>query len=108
LHVFNAVLPPPDHRTISDFRKDNLENIEKYFVDIVRIFDKLGYKEVGRIHIDGTKVRGNASAKRTKDRAGFEKWLSKIEEKISGIMKEAEAIDEREDRSCKVKEGGGY
>ncbi len=31
----------PDHRTISDFRKEKLEDIEKYFVEIVRIFNKL-------------------------------------------------------------------
>ena len=63
----------PDHRTISDFRKNNLKEIEKYFVDIVRIFSKLGYTNIGKIYIDGTKLKGNASAKRTKDRAGFEK-----------------------------------
>ena len=34
-------------------------------------------------YIDGTKLKGNASAKRTKDRAGFEKWLSEIEEALS-------------------------
>lgn len=92
----------PDHRTISDFRKNNLEAIEKYFVDIVRIFSKLGYSSVGKIYLDGTKIKGNASAKRTKDRAGFEKWLSEIEEEIAGLLKEAEAIDTQEDATCRV------
>ncbi len=81
----------PDHRTISDFRKNNLKEIGKYFVDIVRIFSKLGYSHVGKIYtvswvyrrIDGTKLKGNASAKRAKDRAGFEKWLSEIEEAVT-------------------------
>ncbi|MBM4064194.1 MAG: transposase [Planctomycetes bacterium] len=40
----------PDHRTISDFRKNNLKEIGKYFVDIVRIFSTLGYSHVGKIH----------------------------------------------------------
>jgi len=92
----------PDHRTISDFRKNNLKEIEKYFVDIVRIFSKLGYTNIGKIYIDGTKLKGNASAKRTKDRAGFEKWLSEIEEEIAKILKEGEAIDNQEDKSCKI------
>ena len=92
----------PDHRTISDFRKNNLKEIEKYFVDIVRIFSKLGYSHVGKIYIDGTKLKGNASAKRTKDRAGFEKWLSEIEEEIGKLLKEGEAIDNQEDESCKI------
>ncbi|HHT9137880.1 MAG TPA: IS1182 family transposase, partial [Candidatus Wunengus sp. YC60] len=92
----------PDHRTISDFRKNNLKEIEKYFVDIVRIFSKLGYTSVGKIYLDGTKLKGNASAKRTKDRAGFEKWLSEIEEEIATVLKEAETIDNQEDESCKI------
>jgi len=92
----------PEHRTISDFRKNNLKEIEKYFVDIVRIFSKLGYTSIGKIYLDGTKIKGNASAKRTKDREGFEKWLSGIEEEISTLLKEAEAIDNQEDKSCKI------
>ena len=92
----------PDHRTISDFRKNNLREIGKYFVDIVRIFSKLGYSHVGKIYIDGTKLKGNASAKRTKDRAGFEKWLSEIEEEIGTLLKEGEVIDNQEDETCKI------
>ena len=91
----------PDHRTISDFRKNNLQEIERYFVEIVRIFQELGFTNVGKIYIDGTKIKGNASAKRTKDREGFSAWLTKIEEEISELLKEAEAIDENEDKSCK-------
>lgn len=92
----------PDYRTISDFRKDNIKEIEKYFVDIVRIFSELGYKNVGKICLDGTKFKGNASSKRTKDRAGFEKWLEKLEEEIKDLIKEAEAIDKQEDESCRL------
>ena len=92
----------PDHRTISDFRKNNLKEIGKYFVDIVRIFSKLGYSHVGKIYIDGTKLKGNASAKRTKDRAGFEKWLSEIEGEIGKLLKECETIDNQEDETCKI------
>ena len=83
----------PDHRTISDFRKNNIKEIEKYFVDIVRIFSELGYKNVGKIYVDGAKFKGSASSKRTKDRAGFEKWLERIDEEIKDLLKEAEAID---------------
>ena len=92
----------PDHRTISDFRKNNLKEIGKYFVDIVRIFSKLGYSHVGKIYLDGTKLKGNASAKRTKDRAGFEKWLSEIEEEVAKLLKECETIDNQEDETCKI------
>ncbi|MCP4253870.1 MAG: IS1182 family transposase [Candidatus Scalindua sp.] len=92
----------PDYRTISDFRKNNIKEIEKYFVDIVRIFSELGYKNVGKIYVDGAKFKGSASSKRTKDRAGFEKWLERIDEEIKDLLKEAEAIDNQEDESCKL------
>jgi len=94
----------PDHRTISDFRKDNIEEVGKYFIDILRIFDKLGYTKVGKIYIDGTKVRANASAKRTKTNEGFERWLSKLEEKIDKILEEVDEIDSREDETMDEKE----
>ena len=94
----------PDHRTINDFRKNNREELESYFVEIVRIFNKLGFTQVGKIYIDGTKVKGNASSKRTKDRQGLEKWLSKIKEKIADLMKEAEAIDIEEEERYKSEE----
>lgn len=92
----------PDHRTISDFRKDNLDAINDYFVLILRVFEKLGYKKVGKIYIDGTKIKGNASVKRTKTVEGFEKWLSALEEEISAILQEAEAIDQLEDEELKI------
>ncbi len=92
----------PDHRTISDFRKNNIKEIEKYFVDIVRIFSELGYQNVGKIYLDGTKIKGSASSKKTRDCAGFEKWLEKVEEEIKGLLREAEAIDIQEDESCKL------
>ena len=103
-HIFIYLMQcyTPDHRTISDFRKNNLKEIERYFVDIVRIFSKLGYTQIGKIYLDGTKIKGNASAKRTKDKAGFEKWLSERTEEIASILKEAEIIDNQEEDRCKI------
>ena len=94
----------PDHRTISDFRKNNSRPIENYFVEIVRIFHKLGFTQVWKVYIDGTKVRASASSKRTKDQEGFEKWLSIVKEEINSLMEEAQAIDSKEDESCKAEE----
>jgi transposase len=94
----------PDHRTISDFRKNNIKEIEEYFIDIIRILNELGCNRVGKIHIDGTKLKGNASSKRSKDQKGYEKWLTEIKEEIEKIIKEAEAIDKQEDESCEMAE----
>jgi len=95
----------PDFRTINDFRKNNLKEIEECFVEIVRICKELGMIKIGRIYIDGSKLRANASAKRTKDKALYEKWLKKTEEEIREILKEAEATDRKEDMKYGDKRG---
>lgn len=104
IYIYLMQCYTPDHRTINDFRKNNLEELENYFVEIVRIFNKLGFTKVGKIYIDGTKVKGNASSKRTKKREDFEKWLSNIKEKIADLLKEAEAIDREEEERYKSQE----
>jgi len=92
----------PDHRTISDFRKDNLEEINKFFVETLMMFRLMGYKNVGKVYLDGSKIKANASASRTKDEKGYEKWLSIIKEEVEKILKEAEKIDKEEDEKCKL------
>ena len=92
----------PDHRTISDFRKDNLEQINNYFVDVLTMFSLLGYKNVGKIYIDGSKLKANATACRTKNKKGYKKWLSRIKEEVAEILKEAAKIDKEEDETSKL------
>ena len=96
----------PDFRTINDFRKNNQEIIEEYFVDIVRMCQKLGMVRVGTISIDSCKIRANASAKRTKNKEEYEKWLKNIEGKIKEILREAQQIDEEEDKKFMVDKRG--
>lgn len=44
----------PDHRTISDFRKNNLNLLPGLFVQIVQIARDLGYASLGHVSIDGS------------------------------------------------------
>ena len=87
----------PDFRTINDFRKDNIKEIEGYFVDVLKICKDLGMVKMGEIYIDGTKIRANASSKRTKDKDGYERWLKRIEDEIEQILKEVDKTDKQED-----------
>ena len=38
----------------------------------------------------------------TKDRAGFEKWLSEIEEEVAKLLKECGNHRQSEDETCKI------
>ena len=97
-YMYLAEMYRPDFRTLNDFRKNYLPQIEEYFLQIVRLCKGLGMIQVGEISLDGTKIRANASAKRSKDQASYEDWLHRIEEKIQQILQEADRVDAEEDR----------
>lgn len=96
-YIYLAQMYKPDFRTINDFRKNHLEELSRYFVDIVRLCKELGMIKIGQINIDGTKMKANAANRLTKKREDYEKWLKKIDQKIKDILEEAGRIDAEED-----------
>jgi len=89
----------PSHDRISDFRKENLEELKELFQEIVVIGNLMGLANFGNIKtsIDGSKVRANASSKLSKDEKGLKKLLEKTKEEINKMFEEAEQIDKEED-----------
>ena len=87
----------PDFRTISDFRKIHLEALEGLFRQVLRMALELGAMKLGRVAIDGSKVKGNAS----KHKAMSYKWLKeqepRLREEVRRLLQQAEAIDAEED-----------
>ena len=51
----------PDHDTINQFRKDNLEILKGLFVQVLMLAYILGYVKLGNISIDGSKIHADAS-----------------------------------------------
>ena len=51
----------PNFRTISDFRKIHLNTLEGLFEQVLKIALEAGAMKVGRVALDGTKVKANAS-----------------------------------------------
>jgi len=104
-YMFLAGMYRPDFRTINDFRKDNIDFFNKIFLDVLQICRQLGMAQVGTIAIDGTKIRANASAKRSKDKAGYEQWKSNIEKNLEQLHKQADEINAQEDKQLGKKRG---
>jgi transposase len=80
----------PDHRTISDFRKNHREAFEELFKRIVELCREAGLAKMGRVAIDGRRVKGDAALDRNRTR-------KQIEQEIRQILDEAERIDAEED-----------
>jgi transposase len=51
----------PDFRTISDFRKIHLKTLSGFFEEVLKIVLEAGAMKLGRVALDGTKIKANAS-----------------------------------------------
>jgi len=82
----------PDHSTISRFRKDNQSHLKKLFLEILRLCAEAGLVKLGKISLDGTKMKANASlsANRT---------LKHLEQEIDKMLSEADTKDAEEDKA---------
>jgi transposase len=54
----------PNFRTISDFRRVHRKALEGLFVQVLQLAVRLGAMKLGRVAIDGSKIRANASKHR--------------------------------------------
>ena len=88
----------PDFRTIADFRKDKLADFKKIFEEILETSFQIGLTRVGKVMIDGTKIRASASKNKAVYRVNLAKRKELIKKKVEEIITEAEKLDEEEDR----------
>ena len=51
----------PDHDTIASFRKRFLEQLKPLFVQILTLAHEMGMVKLGKVSLDGTKIKANAS-----------------------------------------------
>jgi transposase len=54
----------PDFRTLNRFRKDHLDLLPDYFVQLLSYCERLGLIDSSVVALDGTKLRANASGRR--------------------------------------------
>ncbi|MFQ5455138.1 MAG: transposase [Nitrospirota bacterium] len=69
----------PSHKIISEFRRENIEEIKEIFQEIIMIGIRLGLVKIGniKVSIDGSNIRANVSSKLSKDEEGLKKLFGK-------------------------------
>ena len=87
----------PDHKTIANFRRNNLKAIKKVLKECARLCLKLELIEGNTLFTDGTKMRSAAAIKNTWDKKKCERYLKKIDKHIDFILSQCEAIDSEEE-----------
>jgi transposase len=87
----------PDFRTISDFRKRHWTAMKGLFVEVLKLCAKVGLAKVGRIVLDGTKVKANASRHKAMSYDYMLKEEQRLQKEIDDLFAQAAAIDQQED-----------
>lgn len=87
----------PDFRTLSDFRKLHLEALEGLFQQVLRMALELGAMKLGRVAIDGSKLKANASKHKAMSYKRMKEDERRLREQVRRLLEQAEAIDTAED-----------
>ena len=87
----------PDHSSIAEFRKAHLEAISALFLEILRLCEKAGIVKLGRVALDGTKMKANASKHKAMSHARMKEREAELRAEIEAMLKEAGVVDASED-----------
>jgi len=95
----------PDFRTISDFRKLHIKALQGLFEQVLAMALEVGAVKVGRVSLDGTKVKANASKHKAMSYGRMKDKQQQLREEVQQLLEQAEAADEEEDRQHGSKRG---
>lgn len=87
----------PDYRSIARFRKRHLSALGHLFVQALALCQAAGMVKLGRVALDGTKLRANASRRKAMSYARMSEKEKILAAEVSDLLAEAEAIDKAED-----------
>jgi transposase len=96
----------PNFRTISDFRKIHLKTLEGLFEQVLKIALEAGAMKIGRVALDGTKLKANASKHKAMSYDRMKEKEKDLRAQVKDLLAQAEAADAEEDaRHGKDKRG---
>jgi transposase len=95
----------PDFRTISDFRKLHIGALQGLFEQVLAMALEVGAVKVGRVSLDGTKVKANASKHKAMSYGRMGEKEKQLQDEVKGLLEQAAAADEEEDRQHGSKRG---
>src|SRR6202050_4186008 len=87
----------PDFRTISDFRKQHLRALQGLFDQVLQIALQAGTIKLGRVVLDGSKVKANASKHKAMSYGRMQEEEKRLKEEVKRILEQAESTDAEED-----------
>ena len=95
--MFLAGQARPDHKTISSFRRRHLAAFGGLFLQVLVLCQEAGLVKLGRVALDGTKVKANASKHKAMSYGRMAEREAQLAAEVRAILDEAEAVDRAED-----------
>lgn len=87
----------PDFRRIAEFRKRHLQHMQPLFLEVLVLCREAGLLNVGRLSLDGTKVKANASRHKAMSYDRMTSEVERLQQEIDQLLAQAEAADESDD-----------
>lgn len=94
----------PDYRSIARFRRRHLQALGELFTQALALCARAGLVRLGRVALDGTKLRANASRRKamsyermTREERRLEAELRALRAQAAALLEQAEQTDEAED-----------
>ncbi len=87
----------PDHDTIAHFRKRFLTELSDLFVQVLSIAQEMGVLKVGKVSLDGTKVKASASKHKALSYEHATKLQKQLEDEVQTLLEKAKTADNQED-----------
>jgi hypothetical protein len=90
---YTAANDHPDHDTIATYRRRFLKDIEKLFVEVLKLAREMGMLKMGTIGLDGTKIHANASRHSALSQEHAVKIEAQLKAEVADLFAKAEAAD---------------
>jgi transposase len=87
----------PDFRTLAEFRKIHREALKGLFEQVLKMALELGAMKLGRVALDGSKVKANASKHKAMSYGRMVEQEKAIRQQVKEMLAQAEAVDAEED-----------
>ena len=87
----------PDYRSIARFRRRHLVALDDLFTQVLVLCSEAGLVKLGRVALDGTKLRASASRHKAMSYGRLSPRIEQLEAEVAALLAEAETTDQAED-----------
>ncbi len=87
----------PDFRRIAEFRARHLKHLQSLFLEVLVLCREAGLLKLGRLSLDGTKVKANASRNKAMSYDRMEPEVERLQQEIASLLARANEADVADD-----------